>query len=325
MRPFSRWLAGAVLIACLTVLFVRALPGDEQARNPFRGKRLYVDPNSPARRQMLEWQKSRPRDAALMRRIADQPQVIWLGDWNRDIRRESDAMVTRIMRAGALPVFVVYNIPNRDCGSHSAGGARNADAYRRWIVDLTRGIRQRPSVVILEPDAIPGNECLPLRLKDERYVLMQEATRALTAAGAAVYIDAGHAGWQPANELASRLKKAGIGEATGFSLNVSNYQSTQVNVAFGNRVSPLVSGKHYIIDTSRNGSRTSTREWCNPRNQALGPAPTTNTGQPLADAFLWVKTPGQSDGTCNGGPRAGAWWADYALELSKAAEVLAGR
>ena len=40
------------------------------------------------------------------------------------------------------------------------------------------------------------------------------------------------------------------------------------------------------------------------RNQALGARPTTDTKQPLADAFLWVKTPGQSDGTCNGGPRA---------------------
>ena len=58
------------------------------------------------------------------------------------------------------------------------------------------------------------------------------------------------------------------------------------------------------------------------RGQALGHAPTTDTGHPLVDAFLWVKVPGQSDGTCNGGPRAGAWWADYALELSKAAEVL---
>ena len=45
-------------------------------------------------------------------------------------------------------------------------------------------------------------------------------------------------------------------------------------------------------------------------------------GHPLADAFLWVKTPGESDGTCNGGPRAGEWWADYALELSRAAEAL---
>lgn len=325
MKSFARSMAATAVLAVLLTVVVRALSADMQARNPFSGKRLYVDPASPARKQVAEWQRSRPQDAALMRKIADQPQAIWLGDWNRDIRRETDAIVTRVTRANALPVFVAYNIPNRDCGSHSAGGARGRDAYRRWIVDLARGLNERPSVVILEPDALPANECLPLRLKDERYVLLREAVKTLTAAGAAVYLDAGHAGWQRPQEMANRLKNAGISDAVGFSLNVSNYLPTQANITYGNRLSPLVGGKHYVIDTSRNGKGTAGNQWCNPRGQALGPAPTTNTRQPLVDAYLWVKTPGQSDGACNGGPRAGAWWADYALELSKAAEALAGR
>ena len=80
-------------------------------------------------------------------------------------------------------------------------------------------------------------------------------------------------------------------------------------------------GKHFLIDTSRNGLGTT--EWCNPRGQALGVTPTTNTGHPLVDAFLWIKQPGESDGTCGGGPRAGNWWTDIALELSRAASSLA--
>lgn len=313
----------ALLFACL--LSVRAAPADIEAANPFRGRKLYVDPSSPARKQADAWQRSRPQDAALMRRIADQPQVIWLGDWHRDIRRESDAIVSRIAKAGALPVFVVYNIPNRDCGSHSAGGARGGDDYRRWIVELTRGLKGRPSVVILEPDALAANDCLPLRLKDERYVLLREAADVLTKAGAAVYIDAGHPKWQQPNAMADRLKKGGIDVGTGFALNVSNFHSTRDNIAYGNRVSGLVSGKHYVIDTSRNGTgKAAAKDWCNARNQALGEAPTTNTGQPLVDAYLWIKVPGQSDGACNGGPRAGVWWAEYALELSKTAQVLSG-
>src|SRR5207253_3045648 len=107
-----------------------------------------------------------------------------------------------------------------------------------------------------------------------------------------------------------------------FSLNVSNYYSTSENVAFGNRVSGLSGNKHYVIDTSRNGAGTNGSQWCNVQKQALGPAPTTQTNQPLADAYLWIKVPGQSDGTCNGGPNAGRWWADYALELAKMAQVL---
>jgi len=313
---------GIAAVVCAVILFVRALPADDAAPNPFLGKRLYVDPESPARRQAAAWQKSRPQDAARMRMIADQPGVIWLGDWVRDIRRESDARVSRIVSAGALPVFVAYNIPHRDCGSYSAGGAGGGDDYRRWITDLARGIGSRQSVIILEPDAIAAIDCLPLRLKDERYLLLQQAVQTLQAGGNAVYIDAGHADWQQPAEMANRLTKAGIGNAVGFALNVSNFKSTQSNVSYGNRVSGLVGGKHYVIDTSRNGVGAPVKEWCNVRNQALGTPPTTDTKQALVDAFLWVKTPGQSDGTCNGGPRAGEWWADYALELSKMAEVL---
>jgi endoglucanase len=64
-------------------------------------------------------------------------------------------------------------------------------------------------------------------------------------------------------------------------------------------------------------------DWCNPRGQALGVVPTTRTNHPLIDAFLWVKQPGESDGTCNGGPRAGSWWNEIAVELSRAATSLA--
>ena len=59
-------------------------------------------------------------------------------------------------------------------------------------------------------------------------------------------------------------------------------------------------------------------QWCNPPGRALGPAPTTRTGQPLADAFLWIKQPGASDGSCRPGePSAGQWWPDYALALAR--------
>ena len=78
-----------------------------------------------------------------------------------------------------------------------------------------------------------------------------------------------------------------------------------------------------MIDTSRNGrGGVSGSAWCNPPGQALGRAPTTNTGLPLVDAYLWVKTPGESDGPCNGGPRAGQWGPEYALGLSRTAEQL---
>ena len=289
--------------------------------NPFAGKRLYVDPNSTARRQAETLRRSRPQDAALLQMIAKQPTARWLGDWARDIRAEVDAAVSTITRGGALPVFVAYNIPGRDCGHYSAGGARGSDAYRRWIRDFATGLRGRSAIVILEPDALAGMDCLKPDAQKDRLALLANAVAELKKQNASVYIDAGNARWKSAEVMAARLRQAGIANAAGFSLNVSNYMSNAQNIAYGEKLSKLLGGKHFIIDTSRNGLGTTT-EWCNPRGQALGIAPTTNTGHPLVDAFLWVKQPGESDGTCRGGPRAGSWWDAIAIELARAAAAL---
>jgi endoglucanase len=120
--------------------------------------------------------------------------------------------------------------------------------------------------------------------------------------------------------MAKRLKAAGIAGADGFALNTSNYVGTEENIAYGKELSALVGGKHFIVDTGRNGNGPNdANEWCNPDGRALGHPPTVSTGEPLADAFLWVKPPGESDGTCNGGPRAGEWWSEYALGLARRA------
>jgi endoglucanase len=324
--PPSRTLRQTAVVAiALTVTGVLSanppLRAAQQRANPLQGRRMWVNPDAPATKQAAAWARSRAEDAARMRAMGAQPQAIWLGDWNRDPRRDVDAFLSRAN--GALAVFVVYNIPNRDCGLYSRGGAGDADAYRRWVLELSRGIRNRPSVFIIEPDALAAGDCLPARLRDERFVLVREAVDVLKKAGASVYVDAGHAAWRPAGDMATRLKSGGIELADGFSLNVSNFQSTSSTVAYGNALSRLVGGLHYVIDTGRNGAGvTGQREWCNPSGGALGIYPTADTGVPLADAYLWIKIPGQSDGTCNGGPRAGEWWPEYALGLAKTAETL---
>ncbi len=317
VRRFSDVAARATALLIFATLLTGA-----QGRNPLAGKRLYVDPNSTAKRQAETLRRSRPQDAALIDQIARQPTARWLGDWVSDIGREVNSAVATITGAGALPVFVAYNIPGRDCGLYSAGGANGSDAYRRWIRSFAGGLRGRNALVVLEPDALPGLDCLNPDRQRDRMALIADAVQQLKAQGALVYIDAGHARWHSPEIMASRLKQAGIAQADGFSLNVSNYISNAANIAYGERLSRLVGGKHYIIDTSRNGVGAES-DWCNPRGQALGVVPTTNTNHPLIDAFLWVKQPGESDGTCNGGPRAGNWWNEMAVELSRAATTLA--
>ncbi len=108
--------------------------------------------------------------------------------------------------------------------------------------------------------------------------------------------------------------------------------------------------KTFLIDTSRNGRGpwTPTRKqvqwpdpqtWCNPPGRGLGLRPTTATRTPLADAYVWLKVPGESDGQCSRGlgsgtnvvdpawnrvdPAAGAWFPEQALELAQLSTPLA--
>jgi endoglucanase len=118
--------------------------------------------------------------------------------------------------------------------------------------------------------------------------------------------------------MATRLTAAGISSARGFSLNVSHFDPTATEVAYGHSISSLVGGKTFVVDTSRNGLGTN-GQWCNPSGRALGDRPTAQTGDARADAFLYIKRPGESDGTCNGGPAAGTFWPSYAIGLANRA------
>ena len=95
---------------------------------------------------------------------------------------------------------------------------------------------------------------------------------------------------------------------------------------------------HFVIDTSRNGvgpwqapAYPDPQDWCNPPDRGLGYLPTASTANPLIDAYLWVKLPGESDGECTRGlgpagttvdpewglvdPPAGQWFPEMALDL----------
>ena len=291
------------------------------APNPFPGASLYVDPGSHAHRQAVRWRKTRPSDAAAMDMLASAPQAVWFGDWNRDVRGDVAALVNAAAAAHAVPVLVAYDIPKRDCGGYSAGGATSPARYRRWIRRFAAALGTSPAAVILEPDALPGLDCLKPRDRRVRLRLLRAAVATLRSRpGVAVYIDAGHEGWHAPRTIASRLSAAGVRRARGFSLNVSNFDTTASEIAYGNAISDRLGGKPLVIDTSRNGAGpTRDRQWCNPPGRALGRRPTAQTGSAAIDAFLWVKTPGESDGRCNGGPAAGVWWPEYALGLARRA------
>jgi endoglucanase len=102
------------------------------------------------------------------------------------------------------------------------------------------------------------------------------------------------------------------------------------------RVSRRLKGKHFVIDTSRNGKGpwrppahrySDPQDWCNPPGRGLGERPRITRGR--LDAKLWIKTPGESDGECTRGlpagspdpewgrvdPPAGDWFKEQAAQL----------
>ena len=284
--------------------------------NPFAGATLYVDPDAPAAVQARAWRSTRPADAAQLDKIAQTAQAEWIGGWTTEAALR--ARTQKVRAAGALPVYVFYNIPGRDCGQFSAGGADSERTYAAWIESMVRALEGQPAVVVLEPDAVAQVDCLSPTARSARYAMLSGAVATLSARGVAVYLDGGHSNWHSAAEMATRLTAAGIANARGFSLNVSNYNTTERERAFGRDLGTRL-GKSFVIDTSRNGLGSQGSMWCNPSGRALGERFTTQTGEPRADALLWIKRPGESDGTCNGGPAAGKWWPEYALGLAQRA------
>jgi endoglucanase len=301
-------------------------PAAASTGNPFAELKLYRAPYSNAENAQRQLEKANPAEAALVAKIAQQPQASWYGSWSADIETVVTNYVNAAERAHELALLVAYNVPNRDCGQYSAGGAKDSNSYAEWITAFARGIGTRRAVVVLEPDAIPlMTQCLSEADQGKRLELIHQAVSILEAKpGVSVYIDAGHSGWVPAPEMAERLKRAGIAEARGFALNTSNYRADDELIQYGKElVQALGMETHFVIDSSRNGNGPAPagqEDWCNPEGRALGHPPSAETGEPALDAFLWIKRPGESDGECKGGPAAGQWFQARAVEMARNAK-----
>jgi endoglucanase len=335
------------------------------------------------------------KSALLITAMETIPQAVWL---TGSTPSEVGASVTSALHEAnverAVPVLVLYNIPGRDCGSYSAGGAENTADYETWIDAIVAAIGDQKVVIVLEPDALADlpSDCgydptqveIPQATAD-RYTQINYAVTALEAGTQTlVYLDAGNSHWQAVPIMAARLAQAGIQQAQGFFTNVSNFNlngyeskyDTWVSecIAFANdseqggwrlgnysycasqyyspfgpvdpnniatwvytdewyqqNMGTALPTTHFVVDTSRNGQGPldasiysaapynqpasviqilTNGSWCNPPARGLGTHPTANTGVSLLDAYLWVKTPGESDGTCDAAGGARAW--DYA-------------
>jgi endoglucanase len=318
----ARWIAPFLTIAAAFSVGLVAAPVHESPApavrlvsdaNPLDGKAFYVNPSSKAMRAA----HSDPNPQ--LQAIANTPTAYWMD--NRSTPAVDAKYIADAQAAGTTPILALYGIPHRDCGSFAAGGFGSAAAYRGWIDGVAAAIGGGPAAIILEPDALAMADCLSGEQRQERFDLIRYAVDTLTRnPGSAVYVDAGHSRWVAADEMANRLNQVGVDKARGFAVNTANFFTTEESTGFAEAISGMTGGKNYVIDTSRNGAGPADGEyyWCNPSGRALGAAPTTATSGPHADAYLWVKRPGESDGSCGQGEAAaGTFVNQYAIDLAR--------
>lgn len=281
---------------------------------------FFNDPRS----QVNQWvaaNKSDSREPLIASRIASRPQAVWFTTYKpstvtADVRRVTSAAA----EAGKVPVLVAYQIPNRDCGGASAGGAPDLASYDAWVKKFAAGLGSGKVIVILEPDSVALTTCLSSSELSGRYASLARAGAAIHAADprAKVYFDAGHSHWNSAADQAAKLRAAGVlTGGDGIFTNVSNFRLTSAEIPYAKQVLAALGGSsrlHAVIDTGRNGNGApADGSWCDPAGRAVGTAPTTATGDAAIDAFLWVKPPGEVDGCA--GP-AGSFSPDYAAALA---------
>lgn len=293
-------------------------PDAAPSGNPYAAGAGYADPSSRTAQAAAQAKADGNTDRAdVFTRLASVPQGIWLTP-EQYPAGQVGPFVTGVMtaadQAGQVPTFVVYGIPDRDCSGGFSEGGLPAAQYGPWVQEIADAAGAGSgAVAVVEPDALAS--ALECDRRKQRVELIADAVARLKAAGVATYVDGGHSNWVEPAKLASLLEEVGVDDVRGFATNVANYQTDQDERAYGEKLSRLLGGAHYIIDSGRNGNG-STQNWCNPGGRAFGTPPGPATDQGALDGFVWVKPPGESDGECGGGPPAGEFWPERAMELA---------
>jgi hypothetical protein len=142
-------------------------------------------------------------------------------------------------------------VANRRLGSEE-------HAYHKWVNEFAAGLGDRPAVVILEPDALAQlSSCRAKAQRLARLQMLSYAVKTLQTGSDQVYLDAGHSDWVPAGQMAAQLRAADVGQAFGFALNVSNFDTTTRELGYATALNrDLRMTKRFVIDTSRNGRRS---------------------------------------------------------------------
>jgi endoglucanase len=257
-RPILRCATLAVLVAGVVISQSAALPAS--ARSAPANELYVAPPDHGAKRQIAQLTSQGDAAADLIRSMIETPQAVWFTKGTpTSVKNDVHSTVSRAVARRSIPVLVAYNIPFRDCAQFSAGGATSPAEYKAWIDGFAAGIGNATAMVILEPDglgiipwydpygAADGSSTLewcqppeadPDTAASDRFDMLHYAVEALAAhPGVTTYLDGTHSAWLGSGDIAHRLMQAGVADADGFFLNVSNYQFTSNSVQYGEWIS----------------------------------------------------------------------------------------
>ena len=261
----QRKLKHIIVVSVLLLTLIVAAPGFASAKSQASldpNTEFYVPkPNHGAIEQIADLTSSGDKDDAdLIRDMIAIHQAVWFTQGTpKSVQQDVKNTVKRAAGKKTVPVLVAYNIPFRDCAQFSAGGATSVAEYKAWIDGFAAGIGKEKAIVILEPDGLgiipwydpyggaDGSNALewcqpaeanPATAAADRFEMLNYAVDALKAQpNVSVYLDGTHSGWLGVGDAAHRLVQAGVNDADGFFLNVSNYQFTTNLVQYGTWVS----------------------------------------------------------------------------------------
>jgi endoglucanase len=281
---------GALLAALVAV--APALAKSQAVLDP--GTKFYVPkPNHGALEQIADLTSTGQKaDANLIKKMVETSHAIWFtGGTPKTVMQDVRNTILRAADKGTVPVLVAYNIPFRDCSQYSAGGATSVTAYEAWIDGFAVGIGNGRAVVILEPDGLgiipwynpfadrdgwvtnPNYEWCqpdnadPTTAATDRFAMLNYAVHTLKAhPNVSVYLDATHSGWLGAGDAADRLIQAGVNDADGFFLNVSNYVVNERLEKYGAWVSKCIA---FASNTASWGNGHT--EWCGSQYSPASP------------------------------------------------------
>jgi len=315
------------------------LPTPPPTTDPLTGAAAFVDwKDGLAAVHARELRRRHPHEAAMLDVIAREPDVARWGNWTR-ASQVGLQVSTYLARAaaespGTVPELSTYWIVDAkqthpDCGRYSDTPARER-LYNRWIRNFARGIGDSRAIVFLEVDSLITVGCLSHHGVQVRLQELHDAFDALSAdPRVVVYTDAGAADALNAHRAARLLDRAGISEIQGFFLNATHFDWTRKEIRYGEKVSRMTGGKHFVVNTAMNGRgpiiprdrrRNGNEDLCSPPGRGLGPLPTFSTGFRDVDAFAWIATPGRSSGCGKGAPPTGRFWVKRALSLVRHAD-----